>query len=169
MGYVRVKSLQLVFPEYPNHHEDKIHLVHSMSVTAGNRFVSIDKAGETIIPNGRIVAPPAPSNAKKSVAKRNDKVFKTGNFKNFWVKLCQQTDFSKLSSPPYCNKRSKRTINSTTMTGGNVMNDLQNMIIHIVDSLLFSYGIEAELDIFENLYSEFKIHQHLRQHKLQIP
>lgn len=35
----------------------------------------------------------------------------------------------------------------STMTGGNVMNDLKNMIIDIVASLLFSYGIEAEIDI----------------------
>lgn len=40
------------------------------------------------------VAPPAPSNAKKAHAKRNDALFRHEDFKRFWAKLCQQTDYT---------------------------------------------------------------------------
>ncbi|MBE0662567.1 MAG: DEAD/DEAH box helicase family protein [Bacteroidales bacterium] len=39
-------------------------------------------------------APPAPSNAKKSFARRNDRVFHSEDFKRFWKKLCQKTEYS---------------------------------------------------------------------------
>ena len=39
------------------------------------------------------VAPPAPSNAKRAPAKRNEKLFKSKEFRNFWNKLMQGTDY----------------------------------------------------------------------------
>lgn len=38
--------------------------------------------------------PPAPSDAKKSIAKRNDKIFNSKDFQEFWKKLCSRTSYS---------------------------------------------------------------------------
>jgi type III restriction enzyme len=40
------------------------------------------------------IAPPSPSNASKSFAKRNDALFKSEDFKKFWKKLCQKTEYT---------------------------------------------------------------------------
>lgn len=37
--------------------------------------------------------PPAPTDAKKSFAKRNDKIFKSKDFREFWEKLCTRTTY----------------------------------------------------------------------------
>lgn len=39
-------------------------------------------------------APPPPSNAKKAPARRNDKLFKSARFRDFWNKLMQGTDYT---------------------------------------------------------------------------
>jgi type III restriction enzyme len=39
------------------------------------------------------VAPPTPTKAKRDKAKRNDDVYKSADFKNFWNKLAQQTQY----------------------------------------------------------------------------
>lgn len=39
-------------------------------------------------------APPAPSNAKKTLAKRNDKIFGSKDFQLFWEKLCRKTEYT---------------------------------------------------------------------------
>ncbi len=39
-------------------------------------------------------APPAPSDARKADAHRNDKVFKSKEFRSLWSKLCQPTEYS---------------------------------------------------------------------------
>jgi type III restriction enzyme len=39
-------------------------------------------------------APPAPSDAKKQPARRNDALFKSARFRNFWNKLMQGTDYT---------------------------------------------------------------------------
>lgn len=39
------------------------------------------------------IAPPMPSNARKTLAKRNDKIFHSEDFKNFWKKLCRKTTY----------------------------------------------------------------------------
>lgn len=38
--------------------------------------------------------PPAPSDAQKSIAKRNDNIFNSQDFKEFWKKLCTRTSYS---------------------------------------------------------------------------
>jgi type III restriction enzyme len=40
------------------------------------------------------VAPPPPSNARKTDAKRNNKVFKSKDFQEFWNKLCKRTSYT---------------------------------------------------------------------------
>ncbi|MBN1119094.1 MAG: DEAD/DEAH box helicase family protein [Bacteroidales bacterium] len=37
--------------------------------------------------------PPAPTDAKKSLAQRNDKIFKSKDFQDFWEKLCTRTTY----------------------------------------------------------------------------
>jgi len=39
------------------------------------------------------VTPPPPGNATKTVTKRNNKVFNNSEFKAFWKRLCQKTDY----------------------------------------------------------------------------
>lgn len=39
------------------------------------------------------VAPPAPSNARKVASRRNDKLYASQAFKDFWKKLCQKTEY----------------------------------------------------------------------------
>lgn len=38
-------------------------------------------------------APPAPSDARKTEAKRNNKIFNSQDFQKFWAKLCQKTEY----------------------------------------------------------------------------
>ncbi|MGE5410467.1 MAG: DEAD/DEAH box helicase family protein [Clostridiales bacterium] len=46
------------------------------------------------------VAPQKPSHARRSMAKRNENVFKSKDFQQFWNKLCKQTDYNiKIDTP----------------------------------------------------------------------
>lgn len=40
------------------------------------------------------VPPPNPSNARKASAQRNDAIFNSEDFKKFWLKLCQKTEYT---------------------------------------------------------------------------
>lgn len=67
--------------------------VNVLTVIANESYESYCEQLQTNYTEDGATAPPAPSNARKSEAKRNDKIFNSADFKKFWAKLCQKTEY----------------------------------------------------------------------------
>lgn len=67
--------------------------VNVLTVVANESYESYCEKLQTDYRESGDVAPPNPSNARKSFAKRNEKIFSSSDFKQFWEKLCQRTDY----------------------------------------------------------------------------
>jgi type III restriction enzyme len=67
--------------------------VNVLTVIANESYESYCEQLQSNYTEDGATAPPAPSNAKKSDAKRNDKIFNSEDFKKFWKKLCQKTEY----------------------------------------------------------------------------
>lgn len=68
--------------------------VNILTVVANESYESYCEQLQTNYRESGDAAPPAPSNAKKSLAKRNDKIFGSKDFQKFWEKLCRKTDYT---------------------------------------------------------------------------
>ena len=67
--------------------------VNILTVVANESYESYCEQLQSNYTEDGATAPPAPSNAKKTEAKRNDKIFNSADFKKFWTRLCQKTEY----------------------------------------------------------------------------
>ena len=67
--------------------------INILTVIANESYESyVNNLQKEYLENGDI-APERPSNAKKEPAKRNDKIFRSKDFQDFWNKICKSTDY----------------------------------------------------------------------------
>lgn len=67
--------------------------VNILTVVANESYESYCEQLQSNYTEDGATAPPNPSNARKSDAKRNDTIFNSADFKKFWKKLCQKTEY----------------------------------------------------------------------------
>jgi type III restriction enzyme len=67
--------------------------VNVLTVIANESYESYCEQLQTNYTEDGATAPPAPSNARKTEAKRNNKIFNSDDFKKFWLRLCQKTEY----------------------------------------------------------------------------
>lgn len=67
--------------------------VNVLTVVANESYESYCEQLQTDYVESGDVAPPAPSNARKAVAKRNNMIFNNTDFQQFWEKLCRKTEY----------------------------------------------------------------------------
>jgi type III restriction enzyme len=67
--------------------------VNILTVVANESYESYCEQLQSNYRESGDAAPPAPTNAKKSLAKRNDKIFNSKDFQIFWEKLCRKTEY----------------------------------------------------------------------------
>jgi type III restriction enzyme len=68
--------------------------VNILTVVANESYESYCEQLQSNYRESGDAAPPAPTNAKKSSAKRNDRIFNSRDFQDFWARLCQKTDYT---------------------------------------------------------------------------
>ena len=98
--------------------------------------------------------PPTPSNARKADAKRNDTIFNSEDFKQFWGKLCRKTEYTievddnqlikdcvarlnvaKYPEPNIVVVKGKFVMTTFKITFVAAQADMARLVIHISDSL----------------------------------
>ncbi|MDZ7648453.1 MAG: hypothetical protein U5K54_15395 [Cytophagales bacterium] len=67
--------------------------VNILTVIANESYESYCEQLQANYTEDGATAPPAPSNAKKTEAKRNKKIFDSPEFQQFWSKLCRKTEY----------------------------------------------------------------------------
>lgn len=67
--------------------------VNVLTVIANESYESYCEQLQSNYVEDGATAPPAPSDARKTEAKRNNKLFKSAEFQKFWAKLCQKTNY----------------------------------------------------------------------------
>jgi len=67
--------------------------INILTVVANDSYESYVRALQVEYTEDGEMAPPPPSNARKDKAKRNDKVFRSRDFKEFWKKLSTRTRY----------------------------------------------------------------------------
>ncbi len=68
--------------------------VNILTVVANESYESYCEQLQSNYQESGDAAPPAPSNASKAWAKRNNKIFASKDFTNFWEKLCRETEYT---------------------------------------------------------------------------
>ncbi|GAA0194174.1 type III restriction-modification system endonuclease [Fulvivirga kasyanovii] len=67
--------------------------VNILTVVANESYESYCEQLQTDYVESGDVPPPNPSNARKTSAKRNDVIFNSADFRQFWEKLCRKTEY----------------------------------------------------------------------------
>lgn len=128
--------------------------VNVLTVVANESYESYCEQLQTDYRESGDVAPPNPSNARKSSAVRNEAIFSSDDFKKFWEKLCKKTEYkievdeeelisnaiakltvAKFPEPNIVVVKGKFVITHFKITLDKVEVDLARLIINISDTL----------------------------------
>ena len=95
--------------------------VNVLTVVANESYESYCEQLQTDYRETGDVAPPAPSNAKKHLAKRNNEIFNSKEFKQFWLKLCQASTYDINIDEPKLIKDCTNKLNSESYPDPNIV------------------------------------------------